>query len=119
MSPYQSKPNDKKGMMEKFEEERSYSNLVNLRKFLTFYRLKADIMIRLVKEFTNNSYGCLKNIYKYILMFLSLSAFLAKINFHLKQIKNVKISTPDGQLSMADFSKEHRPELEKLLKDFT
>jgi hypothetical protein len=109
MSPYQSKPHEKKGMAEKFEEERSYSNLLNLRKFLTFNRIKADIMIRLVKEFTNNSYGCLKNIYKYILMFLSLSAFLAKISFHLKQIKNIKISTPDGQLSITDFSKEHKP----------
>ena len=68
-------------------------------------------MIRLVKEFTNNSYGCLKNVYKYLLMFLSLAAFLSKISFHLKQIKNQKISTPDGQLSMNDFNKDHKAEV--------
>ena len=75
-------------------------------------------MIRLVKEFTNNPYGCLRNVYKYMLMFLSLAAFLCKITFHLKQIKNRKISTPDGQTTMDDFIADHKPEVELLLKDF-
>ena len=51
-------------------------------------------------------------------MFLSLSAFLCKISFHLKQIKNRKISTPDGQLAISDFTKEHVPDVTKLLEDF-
>lgn len=80
-----------------------------MRKYLAFYRLKSDIMIRLVKEFTNNTYGCMKNVYKYLLMFLSLSACICRISHHLKQIQNQKIGTPDGQISMNDFNKEHLP----------
>ena len=53
-----------------------------------------------------------------MLMFLSLAAFLCKITFHLKQIKNKKLSTPDGQLTMDDFIPDHKPEVERLLKDF-
>ena len=48
-------------------------------------------------------------------MFLSLAAFLCKISFHLKQIRNRKVSTPDGQLAMNDFTKEHAPDVTKLL----
>ena len=75
----------------------------NLRKYLTFYRVKSDIMIRLVKEFTNNSYSIMKNVYKYLLMFISISAFIARNYEHLKNLSKKKFLTPDGQLTMDDF----------------
>jgi len=51
ISPYQSKPagNKKQDMLKKLMEERSFTNVNNLRKFLTFYRYKIDLMNRLIK----------------------------------------------------------------------
>ena len=118
INPYASRPTKVKGMKEKLAEEESYNNFNNLRKFLGFYRIKSDIIIRLVKEFTNNSYPNLKNVYKYLLMFLSLCGFICRISYHLKQIKNKKISTPDGQIAIADLSAEHAAEAQNLFNEF-
>ena len=54
ISPYQSKSKDKaKGnladMAQRLQEERSFNNLNNLRKFLHFCRLKAELMVKLIK----------------------------------------------------------------------
>jgi hypothetical protein len=54
-------------MLKKLKEERSYTNMNNLRKYLTFFRMKSDFLNKLIKEFTANVYGSLKNVYKYML----------------------------------------------------
>lgn len=120
ISPYQSKPvaNKKQDMLKKLMEERSFTNVNNLRKFLTFYRYKIDLMNRLIKEFTNNTYSCLKNVYKYMLMYLSVAAFISRTIQHVKDLKNKKIQTPDGTLTENDFEDVHINEVRTLLKDF-
>ena len=51
ISPYQSKPNvnKKQGMLKKLMQERSFTNINNLRKYLSFFRYKNDILTRLIK----------------------------------------------------------------------
>lgn len=51
VSPYQSIPMKygKVDMIKKLKEERSYSNLNSLRKYLSFYRMKSDFMNKLIK----------------------------------------------------------------------
>jgi len=51
----------------------------NLRKYLTFFRMKSDFLNKLIKEFTANVYGSLKNVYKYMLMFLSASTYVSRL----------------------------------------
>lgn len=121
VSPYQSIPTKfgKVDMLKKLKEERSYTNMNNLRKYLTFFRLKCDFLNKLIKEFTGNVYGSLKNVYKYMLMFLSASTYVARLQENLAQIKARKISTPDGPLTMADFEPSHEQEVLALLEDFT
>ena len=83
-------------MAEKLKEERSFTNLNNMRKWLHFARQKAEVMVKLIKQFNNSQYGCIKNVQKYILMFLSVSCYIARMNNYLNQLKEKKISTPDG-----------------------
>jgi hypothetical protein len=121
ISPYQSKPpvgNKKQDMLKKLMEERSFTNVNNVRKFLTFYRYKIDLMNRLIKEFTNNTYSCLKNVYKYMLMYLSVAAFISRSIQHVKELKMQKIQLPDGTLTENDFEEMHINEVRTLLKDF-
>lgn len=120
ISPYQSKPNcnKKQDMLKKLMEERSFTNVNNLRKFLTFYRYKIDLMNRLIKEFTNNTYACLKNVYKYMLMYLSVAAFISRSIQHVKDLKVQRIQLPDGLLTENDFEDIHINEVKTLLKDF-
>ncbi len=75
----------------------------NLQKYLTFHRMKTDFFSKLIKEFTANVYGNLKNVYKYMLMFLSASTYVSRLEENLAQIKAKKISTPDGPLTESDF----------------
>jgi uncharacterized UPF0160 family protein len=51
VSPYQSIPvkNGKVDMIKKLKEERSYTNMNNLRKYLTFFRMKSDFLNKLIK----------------------------------------------------------------------
>lgn len=90
ISPYQSKPiyNKNPNMLKKFMEERSFTNVNNLRKYLTFFRYKTDLMNRLIKEFTNNVYSCLKNVYKYMLMYLSVAASISR---SIQQVKDLNV----------------------------
>ena len=105
ISPYQSKPSGhkKQDMLKKLMEERSFTNVNNARKFLNFYRYKIDLMNRLIKEFTNNTYSCLKNVYKYMLMYLSVAAFISRSIKHVKDLKAQKIQLPDATLTENDF----------------
>ena len=52
LSPYQSRPN-KEGknpdMSKKLKEERSFNCINDLRKFLTFYRMKNDMRTKLIR----------------------------------------------------------------------
>lgn len=66
-------------MTKKFKEEQSFNHINNLRKYLTFFRMKNDLQTKLIREFTANVYGSLKNVYKYLLMFLSTSNYLANL----------------------------------------
>lgn len=75
--------------------------LNDLRKFLTFFRMKNDMQTKLIREFTANVYGSLKNVYKYLLMFLSTASFLANLKESLRQIKEKKVRTPDGEINAA------------------
>ena len=56
-------------------------------------------MVKLIKEFNSSQYPCMKNVYKYILMFLSVSGYITRLTALLKEIKNKKIMTPDGLVS--------------------
>ena len=56
--------------------------------------MKNDMQTKLIREFTANAYGSLKNVYKYLLMFLSTAAYLANLRESLRQIKEKKVKTP-------------------------
>lgn len=58
--------------------------------------MKTDFMNKIIKAFTSNTYALLKNVYKYILMFLSVSCYISKLSENLVELKNKQITTPDG-----------------------
>jgi hypothetical protein len=64
-------------------------------------------MNRLIKEFTNNTYACVKNVYKYMLMYLSVAGFISRELQHIQELKANKIQTPDGVLTLNDFEEIH------------
>ena len=98
LSPYQSRPqkDGKQDLSKKLKEERSFNNINDLRKFLTFFRMKNDMQTKLIRQFTANVYGSLKNVYKYLLMFLSTASYIANLKESIRQIKEKCIKTPDG-----------------------
>lgn len=51
LSPYQSRPNKdgKQDMSKKLKEERSFNSINDLRKFLTFFRMKNDMRTKLIR----------------------------------------------------------------------
>lgn len=114
ISPYQSNPKNQKNnladMAQRLKEERSFTYINNLRKFIHFYRLKAEIMVKLIKEFNSSQYPCMKNVYKYILMFLSVASYIARLQHLLNEIKKKKISTPDGVISKEEVLESHQQE---------
>ena len=61
----------------------------------------------------------MKNVYKYILMFLSISSYIARLGSLLIQIKNKKIYTPDGLISEDEIAPSHEHEFEELLIEST
>jgi hypothetical protein len=56
-------------------------------------------MKRLIKEFTNNTYSCLKKVNKYMLMYLSVAAFISRLIQHVRDLKAQRIPLPDGVLT--------------------
>ena len=58
--------------------------------------MKTDFMNKIIKAFTTNTYSVLKNVYKYILMFLSVSCYISKLSENLVELKSKQITTPDG-----------------------
>jgi hypothetical protein len=74
-------------MLKKLKEERSFNLINDLRKYLTFFRMKNDMQTKLIREFTSNNYGNLKNVYKYLLMFLSTSCYLINLKENSQQLK--------------------------------
>ena len=95
MSPYQSRPGQgKQDLSKKLKEERSFNLINDLRKWLTFFRMKNDFNTKLIREFTANVYGSLKNVYKYLLMFLSTASYLANLKESLRQVKEKRVKTP-------------------------
>ncbi len=92
--------------------------LNDLRKYLTFFRMKNDMQTKLIREFTANVYGSLKNVYKYLLMFLSTATFLAYLKESLRQIKEKKVRTPDGEITGASIEPAHETEFNKLLAEY-
>jgi hypothetical protein len=68
----------------------------NAQKYLIFFRMKTDFMCKIIKAFTTNTYAILKNVYKYILMFLSVSCYISKLSESLVDLKNKQVNTPDG-----------------------
>ena len=80
--------------------------------------MKTDFMCKIIKAFTSNSYAILKNVYKYILMFLSVSCYISKLTESLLELKNKQIITPDGVISTKDITDAHTNEWEALITDF-
>jgi hypothetical protein len=80
--------------------------------------MKNDMRTKLIREFTNNVYGSLKNVYKYILMFLSTASYIAHLKENLRHIREKKIKTPDGEISQANIESIHEKEFNSLLADF-
>ena len=119
LSPYQSRPGQgKQDLSKKLKEERSFNLLNDLRKYLTFFRMKNDMQTKLIRQFTANVYGSLKNVYKYLMMFLSTAAYLANLKESLRQIKEKKVRTPDGEISGANIEGGHQVEFNKLLAEY-
>lgn len=94
-------------MSKKLKEERSFNLINDMRKWLTFFRMKNDMNTKLIRQFTANVYGSLKNVYKYLLMFLSTAGFLANLKDSLRQIKEKRIRTPDGQITATSIEPAH------------
>lgn len=69
--------------------------------------MRNEMKTKLIKEFTNNVYGTLKNVFKYLLMFLSTSSYISSLKYNLKQIKDKKILTPDKEISGSDIEPIH------------
>lgn len=53
----------------------------------------------------------MKNVFKYLLIFLADAIYITKIENHLKQIKDIKIRTPDKIVTLTDFIESHIPEV--------
>lgn len=119
LSPYQSRPGQgKQDLSKKLKEERSFNLINDLRKWLTFFRMKNDMQTKLIREFTANVYGSLKNVYKYLLMFLSTAAFLGNLKDSIRQIKEKKVRTPEGEITGANIEPAHENEFNKLLSEY-
>ena len=120
LSPYQSRPNKdgKQDMSKKLKEERSFNCINDLRKFLTFYRMKNDMRTKLIREFTANVYGSLKNVYKYMMMFLSTSVYISNLNNSLAQIEAKHVKTPDGEITADKIEETHAKEFNTLLQEY-
>ena len=59
----------------------------------------------------------MKNVYKYILMFLSVASYIARLNSLLKEVKKKKIMTPDGYITPDEVIQNHLAEFEELTKE--
>ena len=66
--------------------------------------MKTDFMCKIIKAFTSNSYAILKNVYKYILMFLSVSCYISKLSENLVELKNKQVNTPEGLIELKDLA---------------
>lgn len=88
-------------------EEDSYKKYTNAQKYLIFFRMKTDFMCKIIKAFTSNSYAILKNVYKYILMFLSVSCYISKLSENLVDLKNKQVNTPEGLIELKDIAQAH------------
>lgn len=73
---------------------------------------------KLIREFTANVYGSLKNVYKYLLMFLSTAEYLSYLNENVHQVKDKKVKTPDGEITSANIEPVHEKEFLSLLTDY-
>jgi hypothetical protein len=80
--------------------------------------MKNDMQTKLIREFTANVYGTLKNVYKYLLMFLSTASYISNLKESLRQIKEKKVKTPDGEISAANIEPVHEKEFTALLGDY-
>lgn len=69
--------------------------------------MKSDFMCKIIKAFTSNSYAILKNVYKYILMFLSVSCYISKLSENLVDLKNKQVNTPEGLIELKDIAHAH------------
>jgi hypothetical protein len=59
----------------------------------------------------------MKNVYKYILMFLSVSAYISRLEALNIQLKTKDIETPDGNINEKEILEGHRPEFFELIKE--
>lgn len=64
-------------------------------------------MVKLIKEFNNCQYACVKNVHKYILMFLSVSCYISRMIHYVNEVKNKKITTIEGTISQEDIIANH------------
>lgn len=64
-------------------------------------------MVKLIKEFNSCQYACVKNVHKYILMFLSVSCYIARMTNYANEVKSRKITTFEGVISQEDIIANH------------
>ncbi len=111
INPYTSKKVNTKISPEiKLEEEASYQKYITAQKYLIFFRMKNDFMVKIIKSFTDNPYPILKNVYKYILMFLSVCSYISKHTENLMDIKLKQVMTPEGIIKYEDIAEVHKKE---------
>lgn len=77
--------------------------------------MKTDFMCKIIKAFTANPYSILKNVYKYILMFLSVSCYISKLSENLVDLKSKHVLTPDGLIETKDIAKTHLEQWDELV----
>ena len=65
------------GIRELLELENSYQLVNTLRKYLRFRASRNELLTRLLRTFSKCKFPYLRNVYKYMLMFLSAGAFVA------------------------------------------
>lgn len=73
-------------------------------------------MVKLIKEFNKCQYAYIKNVHKYILMFLSVSTYISRIQELQDQVAVKKVRTPDGDVSEGDIVEAHMAEFKELIK---
>ena len=77
--------------------------MINLRKYLTHFRLKSEILSGIASLFNHHEYNCVKNVHKYLLLFLANAMYVARIHKHLSDLKILKLMLHDKDLKITDF----------------
>ena len=100
--------------------EVSYELINEARKYLRFAFAKNEMRTKLLCTFTNFEYLYLKNVYKYILMFLSTAAFVSQQQALLQaiELKQITVQRKGLEVSSNLIYPAHLSTYEQLLEKF-